>query len=156
MTQSDMVVAGKPGPLANLGDLGESVVRGKETRLPLSGKGSAKGNYLVAKYLGTSSFKYVPTDKDKEVDEEGKAVMTTARFSVVETNMEGDTGPVIPGEVCTVPFSGLLAWGLNKVATGRFVYIRFDGKGPGKDDSRQMNRFTVTDVTAKLAEQGIS
>lgn len=162
---NEIEIAGKAGPLAGIMDMGQSVVSSKETRLPLSGSGSKKGNYFVGKYLGTSSFKYAVPDDAKgetEMDEKtGKKMkkMTVARFAVLETNMEGDSGPVIPGEICSVPFSGLLAWGLQKIALGRMVAVRFDGKGPAtaKDgSSRDMNRFTVTDVTDALAAKGIS
>lgn len=153
---NELAVAGKPGPLANLADMGQVVVGGRDTRLPLSGKGSKKGNYFVGKYLGKQSFKFKSESEKRDAD--GMETLTVARFSVIETNMEGDSGPVVVGECCSVPFTGLLGWGLEKVGVGRFVFVRFDGKGPGeaKDGTtREMNRFTVTDVTDALAQQGI-
>lgn len=138
----------KSNPLEDIFTKGEEVVGGRGTRLPLSGKNAQKGNYLVGKYLGMKTIK--PKD--------GGDSFTVADFAVVETNMRGDTGEVVPGELCTVGVSGLLAWGLSKVAAGRIIAVRFEGKGPGKaKDGREMemNRYTVRDVTDAMAVHGI-
>lgn len=136
------------GPLADVAMSGVDVVKGKTTRLPLSGKNAVKGGYIVGKYLGMETFAF---------NEAGDKI-TVANFAVLETNLEGDTGEVVAGELCSVSASGLLAWGLQKCAAGRILFVRFDGKGPAesKDGNiREMNRFTVKDVTDAMAARGI-
>lgn len=149
MTNEMEVAKQGQNPLESLFTSGDEVVSGHKTRLPLSGKLAKKGNYLVGKYLGMKRI----TPKD------GSEPFSIADFAVLETNMEGDTGGVVAGEVCTVGVSGLLAWGLNKVAEGRIVAVRFDGKGPGvaKDGTtKEMNRYTVRDVTDAMGVHGVS
>lgn len=131
---------------------GDEIVGGRDTRLMLTDE---KGNYLIGKFLGTKAI----NPAEGKTWSNGKAdPITLGRFAVIETNMEGDTGPVVPGEVCAVTVSGLLAWALAKCAAGQFLFVRFDGKGPGKTKAgtmQDMNRFTVKDAGAACKARGI-
>lgn len=139
---NEIVKTGQFGGIAET--QGESLTFERDTRLKLTEK---KGSYLIGKYMGIS-----------RIEPKGIEPFDVARFAVVETNVEGDSGVIVAGEVCSMGVPGLLRWALQKTTAGRFLYIRYNGmgKGKGKDGAiRDMNRFTVRDVTEPLKKQGV-